>query len=299
MPPPEEALSRPPSTLGLVATDMNDERAFWEQRAEAWERRIDAMNQFSDAYGERAMAALAAALGERIVDIGCGPGTTAIQLGAQVGPTGEVIALDIAEGMVDAARRRAGRDGATNVRAVRHDLEAAPIDGALDAAFSRFGVMFFPQPALAFANIAASLRPGGRLACTVWGELGDNPWMFVPTLASAGVLGAALALPGPGDPGPFSLCDPRVCTDLLAGAGFADIAIVPVASSRSISAAHANDEVAALLEVGPVGEAYGQADETTRGLAVDAVIEAIEPFRDGDGWTLAGSAFVVTAVRPS
>ena len=281
-----------------MTDELSDERAFWEQRAEAWERRIDAMNLFSDVYGIPAMDALAVQTGDRIVDVGCGPGTTSVELGTRVGPTGEVIALDIAQGMVDAARRRAEEAGAANVRAVLHDLEEAPIDGALDAAFSRFGVMFFPAPERAFTNIAASLRSGGRFAASVWGSLGDNPWMFVPTLASAGLLGVELAIPGPGQPGPFSLAEPDHVVSLLEGAGFADVTVTPVAGARLISEANAGAEVAALLEVGPVGEAYGQADETTRQQAIDAVVEAIEPFRDGDGWRLSGAALVVTAIRP-
>ena len=281
-----------------MTDELPSERAFWERRAAAWERRIDAMNLFSDAYGVPAMDALAVQTGERIVDVGCGPGATSVELGARVGPTGEVIALDIAQGMVDAARRRADKAGATNVRPVLHDLEEAPIDGALDAAFSRFGVMFFPAPERAFANIAASLRTGGRFAASVWGSLGENPWMFVPTLASAGLLGVELALPGPGQPGPFSLAEPDHVTSLLEGAGFADVAIKPIAGARRISEADAGTEVATLLEVGPVGEAFGQADAAMQQKAIDAVVEAIEPFRDGDGWSLSGAALLVTAFRP-
>ena len=278
-----------------MAADLSDERAFWEKRAAAWERRIEALNLFSDDYGVPAMDALGVRAGDRVVDIGCGPGTTAVELARRVGPAGEVVALDISEAMIDAARRRAGRAEATNLRCVVHDLEAGPIEESFDAAFSRFGVMFFSAPERAFANIARSLRPGGRFSCCVWGPVGDNPWMFVPTLASAGVLGANLTLPGPGEPGPFSLADPDRFESLLANAGFNNIVVTPVNSSRVITTAHANDEVRTLLEVGPVGEAFEGADEATRQRAIDSVIDAIEPFRDGEGWRLAGSAIVVSA----
>lgn len=250
---------------------------------------------FSDDYGVPAMDALGVQAGDRVIDIGCGPGTTAVELARRVGPAGEVVALDISEAMIDAASRRAGRCALTNLRCVVHDLEAGPIEDSFDAAFSRFGVMFFVAPERAFGNIARSMRPGGRFSCCVWGPVGDNPWMFIPTLASAGVLGANLALPGPGEPGPFSLADPGYFESLLGHAGFNNIVVTSLNSSRVITTAHANDEVQALLEVGPVGEAFEAADEPTRQRAIDTVIEAIEPFRDGDGWRLAGSALVVSA----
>jgi len=276
-----------------------DERAFWDQRAAAWERRIDALNLFSDTYGTAALDSLAVQPGERIVDIGCGPGTTAVELAQRVGPGGEVIALDISEAMLAAAKRRAERANATNIRFLSTDLERETIDGGgLDGAFSRFGVMFFVDPVAAFSNVAGSLRPSGRLACSVWGPLGDNPWMFVPTLAAAGVLQADLPLPGPDEPGPFSLADPGRIVSVLERAGFVNVDVSPVAGTRIVTEAHADEEVRTLLEVGPAGEAFDAADERTRGAAVDAVISAIEPYREADGWSLAGSALVVTATRP-
>lgn len=277
-----------------------DERDFWERRAPAWERRIDSLNLFSDAYGLPAIDALAAQPGERIVDIGCGPGTTAIELAQRVGPDGEVIGLDISEGMVNAAQRRAARTGTTNIRFMVGDLERHTVDdGGLDAAFSRFGVMFFTDAVAAFSNIAGSLRPAGRLACTVWGPLGDNPWLFVPTLAAGPALDADLMLPGPDEPGPFSLAEPGRVMALLEGAGFVNVDVSTVTSARTVTQAHAQDEVRTLLEVGPVGEAYDAAGERSQQAAVDAVIAAIEPYREADGWRLTGSALVVTAVRPA
>ena len=73
--------------------------------------------------------------------------------------------------MLEAGRRRAAAAGVGNARFVRHDLEEAPMPG-FDAVYSRFGVMFFADPVTAFANIVASVRPGGRIAVVVWAPLG-------------------------------------------------------------------------------------------------------------------------------
>lgn len=282
-----------------MADPAAEERDFWERRAEAWERRADEIGAFSDTYGAAAIEALAVRAGERVLDIGCGPGTTTIELGRRVGPGGEVVGIDISEGMVAAARRRSAAAAAPNITFVTADAGTEPLGDSFDAAFSRFGVMFFVDPVAAFANIGRALRPGGRLACAVWGPLFDNPWMFVPTLAAAPVLGAGLTLPGPGEPGPFSLADPGHVHALLGEAGFVEVAVEEVGGARVLTADHVDEDVRMLLEVGPLGDAYGAADRTTRTAAVAAVIEAIEPHRDGDdGWRLAGKSLTVVARLP-
>lgn len=275
-----------------------DQRDFWERRAEAWERRADEIGAFSDIYGLAAIEALAPRPGERVLDVGCGPGSTTLELGRRVGPDGEVVGADISAAMVAAAERRADRVAAANVSFVVADVENDHLGGPFDAVYSRFGVMFFPDPAAAFTNIANALRPGGRIGWAVWGPLSDNPWMFLPTLAAASVLGAELSLPGPGEPGPFSLADRDHLVALLGQAGFADVVVEEVVGARVISEAHADEDVRVLFEVGPLGDAYTAADEPTRLAAVEAVIEALQPHRDGAGWHLPGKGYAVTAHSP-
>src|SRR5690349_19154631 len=124
----------------------SNEREFWDRRAEAWERRADSLGTPSDAYGIPAMGALPGAPGERVLEIGCGPGTTAVELAERVGPSGEVVAVDISPAMVAAATRRAAAAGITNVRFEAADAQTADLGGPFDAAYSRFGVMFFADP---------------------------------------------------------------------------------------------------------------------------------------------------------
>jgi SAM-dependent methyltransferase len=275
-----------------------DEREFWDRRADAWERRADAMDLFSSLYGRPALEALDIQPGERVLDVGCGPGTTAIELAEQVAPDGEVVGVDISAAMVAAATRRAAAAGVSNVRFIMADAESDDLGEDFDAVYSRFGVMFFADPGAAFANIGRSLRSGGRLACVVWGSLADNPWMFMPTLAAGPVLKAQLTIPGPNEPGPFSLADRDRVIAVLSQAGLRAVTVETVAGSRLITSAAADDEIRTLLEVGPLGEAYDVADATTRQAAVDAIVAAVEPYRDGDGWRLPGAALKVTARRP-
>lgn len=272
-------------------------RDFWNRRAGAWDRRADFTNSFSDIYGLPAIDALGPAPGWRVLDIGSGPGATTLELARRVLPDGDVIGADISDAMVAVARRRAEATSLTNVSFVVADAETDPLGDGFDGVFSRFGVMFFSDPVAAFSNIGRSLRPGGRLAVTVWSALGDNPWMFVPTLAASGVLGAELTLPSADQPGPFSLADAARIDTVLGAGGFDEIKVQPIAGARRIPEANADEDVETLLEIGPMGDAYEAADDRTRRAAVDAVIAAIDAYREGDGWTLPGAALVLTATR--
>lgn len=273
---------------------MTEQREFWERRAEIWDQRAAAMEAVADSFGRAAIEALALAPGERVLDIGCGPGVTALQLAEVVGPAGEVVGVDISEGMVAGATRRAG----DVARFVVADAQVEPLGSGFDAAFSRFGVMFFPDPAAAFANIAAALRPGGRFAAAVWAELEGNHWMFVPTLAALGPLGATIDLPGPDEPGPFSLADEARTVPLLEGAGFADVGIERLEGVQPIGEATADADVRVLLGSGPVAEAFQAADHASQQAAVAAVLAAIEPYRTATGWELPRAALVIRATRP-
>lgn len=282
-----------------MANEANAEgRDYWDGRAPLWDRRAEAINEFSHQYGAAAMDALGVEPGQRIVDVGCGPGLTTIELARRVGDGGEVIGADISSAMAAAAARRADAAGLTNVSFIAADAQTDPLGVGFDRVYSRFGVMFFSDPFAAFRNLRESLRPGGRLACAVWGPIGENPWMTHPTLAAAPVLGLELPTPQPDQPGPFSLAEPSRATALLDQAGFEDIAVEVVAGSRQIAEASAHDDLETLLEAGPTGDAFVAADEATRRAALEAVLAIIEPFREDGGWRLPGVAHVLTAVRP-
>jgi len=271
---------------------------YWDARAGAWANREGMLERFTEDLGRVGIDALAPAPGERVVDIGCGPGGTTIDLAGRVGPRGEAVGLEISPAMAVAGGQRAAEAGVGNARFVVHDLERGPLAEGFDAAYSRFGVMFFTEPESAFANLAASLRPGGRFAAVVWAPPQENPWMVVSNLAAVGVLGVELELPAPGAPGPFSLSDPDALTALLEGSGFVEVAVEPVRGRLELRTESAAFDVASMLEIGPLGSAFAGADDDTRTAAVAAVLTAAEPFRQAGGWELPGCALVASCIRP-
>lgn len=275
--------------------ETGEQAAFWDERAAAWARHADAMEPFARQFGDPAMELLDPSPGQHVVDVGCGPGISTLELARRVGPTGSATGVDVSARMVEAAQARAAAAGVGNVRFAVADAGAGPLGSSLDGVYSRFGLMFFDEPAAAFENLRRSMRPGGRLVAVVWAELDANPWMFIPTMFAAEPLHADLALPGPDEPGPFSLADPDRTVALLESSGFVDVAVVRREHSWPLDPVEPTDSIARMLSVGPLGDAWTAADDDDRRAAVDAVRGACEPFRDGAEWHLPAAALVLDA----
>lgn len=271
-----------------------DQSVFWDERAEAWAQHADGMEDFAGQFGRPAIDLLDPSPGQHLADVGCGPGITTIELGARVASGGSATGVDVSERMVVAARKRAAEAGARNVRFEVGNPGVEPI-GSFDGLYSRFGVMFFDEPTVAFTNLCRSLRPGGRFVAVVWAELDANPWMFVPTLFGSGPLHADVALPGPDEPGPFSLADPEQTARLLESCGFHDVDVVRSEQAWRLDPQTVASSIGQMLSVGARGQAWAVADEDARRAAVDAVAAGCEDYRDGAGWRLPATALVLSA----
>ncbi|MGZ4710015.1 MAG: class I SAM-dependent methyltransferase [Acidimicrobiales bacterium] len=269
---------------------------FWEELTPSWLEAERHTRLVSQRFGEMAIDRLDLVAGQRVLDIGCGAGGTTLELAARVGPDGEAVGADIASAMVRAAQQRAGDAGVRNVRFLTADLQVDDLGtGLFDAAFSQFGVMFFAEPAAAFAHIRRTIHPGGTLAFSCWQSIFSNEWMFVPGSAVVSVTGSLPPMPGPDEPGPFSLAEPDRVTALLSGAGFTHIEVEP----RDEVVVLVGDQIDSLVEmsrnVGVVREALRDADEDTSARIIDAVRAALaERVVDGELRLTAG-ALIVTA----
>src|SRR3954453_14228225 len=149
-----------------VLTEQDIRVVAWAKIREPLERQLAPL-------GRRALAALAPQPGESVLDIGCGGGDTALELARAVAPDGTVLGVDLSAAVLAFAQRAA--KGCERVRFVEADAQLFPFEPAsFDAAFSRFGVMFFADQIAAFVNIRRSLKPNGRLAFVCWRALEEN-----------------------------------------------------------------------------------------------------------------------------
>jgi len=129
--------------------------------------------------------AAAVARADRVLDIGCGTGSTTCTA-ARAADDGQALGVDIARPLLQRAKQRARHDSLTNVRFEHGDAQTHRLaPQGFDVAISRFGVMFFSDPTAAFANIARGLRPGGRIAFVCWQPMANNEWITVLSAAAA------------------------------------------------------------------------------------------------------------------
>ena len=162
--------------------------------------------------------------GERVLDLGCGCGATTLEIAKRVGPEGRVSGFDLSRLMLELAAQRAREAGLPGLHLAAVDVEHGDLGSSADAAFSRFGLMFFLDPAAGFGNIGRALRPAGRLQFLCWSTLERNPFFTATMVQFARSLG--LPPPAPGTPGPFGLADEKRTRAVLVGAGFEDVEFV-------------------------------------------------------------------------
>jgi len=254
---------------------VNIEQAeFWSQLAPTWLELEDQLEEVAGLPGELALDRLGLLPGQRVVDLGCGSGRTTLKLAARVGP--EAVGVDISAEMLARARERAARAGAGNVEFVHADVQVHDLgEGRFDAAYSRFGVMFFAGPVAAFANVRRALRPGGALSFVCWQSVFDNEWMLIPGAAVASVTGSLPPLPGPAEPGPFSLADPGRVRAVLDAAGFGSVAVAPHTDQVVIGEDRIPEAALASVRVGAVREMLRDAGQHTRARALAAIEQAL------------------------
>ena len=244
---------------------------------------------------EQLLAAAQAKPGERVLDIGCGTGVTTEPYALAVGPTGHVTGVDISQPMLDAARQRIGGRGLANVTLLLADAQVhAFAPGSFDLVTSRLGVMFFADPAAAFRNLLAALRPGGRLVMAVWATVGESLHQSLPLEVAVRHLGSPAPQPARA-PGPNAYGDRDYLRGTLDAAGFADIAIEPRhflvhGDTAAATAEHAGQFGAVQRLIDEKG-----ADAATRTAILNDIAAAFAPYDTADGVRLPATFLLVTA----
>ena len=271
---------------------------YWNSTAgRRWTDRQEEQDLVLRPVSDRLIATADAKPGQRIIDIGCGCGDTTIDFAARVMPGGEVLGLDVSGPMLARARERAPSGLPARfvlADATVHDFEPE----WADLAVSRFGVIFFADPAHSFANLRRGLKPGARLAFACWREAKQNPWMMIP-LREAKKHAPPLPETNPEDPGPFAFADDARVRRVLSNAGFADIVVTPedldldLAIGRGLDAA-----VAGALGIGPTSRILDGQPEAVRAAAVADIRQALAERAKGDSVPLGAAIWMVTAVNP-
>lgn len=240
--------------------------------------------------------------GQRILDVGCGFGDTAILLANATGPKGDVLGVDCCKAFLDHARHAAGLACVPNVRFRYGDVELGIDEPPFDMVFARFGTMFFANPVAGLRAMRACLKPEGRIAHIVWRERTDNPWL----IEARDIVRRYLPPPGENaatcGPGPFSMSNEAVTRTQMEVAGFDDIAFRRV-DAKVLVGRDIADAVAFQLAIGPAGETFREAGHLGAQKRPEIEAALSEMFaaviaREGGLW-MNSSSWLITARNPA
>lgn len=202
---------------------IEGQRQDWNRVAGGWEKWDRFFDEQMACLNHRLVADARLRSGMRVLDLGSGTGYPAL-LGAQtVGPGGSVTGIDLAEQMLEVARRKAASLKLANVTFRTGDVTTLPFDAnSFDAVTSRFCLMFLPDIPKAAAEIARVLKPGDWVAAAVWSAPDKNPSIGLSMEAIKKVV--ELPPPDPTAPGIFRLAKTGDLGGLLQQAGLTDVA---------------------------------------------------------------------------
>jgi len=279
-----------------AASDENAEQiAYWNGSAGmCWLDRQQAQDTLFAPISDVLLDRAHAQEGEVALDIGCGCGATSLELAQHVAPTGHVLGIDVSAPMLERARHRAPMG-----LPVEFALGDATIyqfaPGQADLLCSRFGVMFFADPARSFANMRQGLRTGARLCFACWRSPRENPWLIMPLQEAYRHVPRMPEL-GPEDPGPFAFASKDRVRRILEQAGFSAIGFEPVdllldlANDLGLEAA-----VETAVDIGPTSRALNGQPPELRAAATESIRIALARHQVGQAVPLQSAIWIVSA----
>jgi len=262
----------------MAGNGKHENESIWDSAAPGWAKWESALMAAATEATEQMLDAAKVETGMTVLDLACGAGSQTIQAAKRVGPTGRVVANDIASKMLAVTTSNAADAGLTNVETLHGPAEDLSKSGLrVDAATCRLGLMLFQSPKDALSAVRNALVENGRFAVLVVGSPQDNP-LFSRTMIMA-LKHAGKTPPPPGSPGLFALSDPARLENLFQAAGYIDTRVEEVAVRLSI--ASVDDAITMMQEAfGAYRAVLGDLDDKARDLAWAEIRDCIEQFSD-------------------
>ena len=200
------------------------QRRDWDTASRGWREWNQLIDETTQLVSDRMVEMAGIKAGDRVLDVAAGYGEPTLTAARVVGPEGSVVASDISSGMLSYGRERATVSGLENIEFVESDAISLDLPAqSLDAALSRWGIIFEPDGEGAAARVRGFLKPEARMAIASWGPPERVPMLAVPMMTAMKRLD--LPPPPPGKPGPLSRPTPEAIGGLLEGGGFSGIKV--------------------------------------------------------------------------
>jgi ubiquinone/menaquinone biosynthesis C-methylase UbiE len=255
------------------------QKASWNKFSGGWKKWDDITMDFLKPMGDEIIRLLKPKNGDQVLDVASGTGEPGLTIASMLND-GKVIITDLAEYMLEIARENAAKRGIKNIETRVCDVSELPFaDNTFDAISCRFGFMFFPDMLLAAKEMARVLKPGGRIATSVWNIPEKNFWVT----AIMGTINRNMQLPPPppGSPGMFRCAKDGLMTDLFSKAGFKNISITEIAGNLNCQTSDVYWNM--MTEVGaPIVAALSKADDAMKEKIKREVYEIVnQKYPDG------------------
>ena len=257
----------------------DNQKEAWNKIAPGWKKWDTLTMDFLKPMGNEIIRLLDPKDNELILDIGAGTGEPGLTIATMI-TGGKVIITDLSEEMIAIAEENAMLRGIQNIETLVCDVSEIPFaDNTFDAVSCRFGFMFFPDMLLAVKEMARVLKPGGRVATSVWNAPDKNFW--VTAIMSS--INKNIQMPAaiPGAPGMFRCASKDLMTDLFSQAGLKNIIKTEIYGKLNCGDAEGYwnfmNEVA-----GPVAAALAKVDAETKATIKAEVIGSVnEKYPEG------------------
>ena len=272
----------------------NKQKDSWNTFSQGWEKWDDLTMDFLQSQGDEIIMALNLRPQDKVIDIAAGTGEPGLTM-ASIVHQGSVTGVDLSEKMLLIAEQKASDMGIRNYSTFAADVCDLPYkDSTFDALSCRLGFMFFPDMQLAASEMCRVLKPGGRLATTVWGNPENNIWVT----AIMGAIKRNIDLPDPpaGAPGMFRCAQPGLVGSLFTEQGLkVDIDKVITGSMNCSS----SDEYWNFMNdvAAPVVAAFKNADKETKARIKTEVYELLDQKIPGEEKNIPFEARLITAEK--
>ncbi|WP_276360796.1 class I SAM-dependent methyltransferase [Daejeonella sp. H1SJ63] len=268
------------------------QKASWNKSSPGWKKWDDLTMDFLKPFGDKIIQHLHLKDTDVVLDVAAGTGEPGLTI-ASIVKSGKVIMTDLADDMLVIARENAQKAGIKNIEFSVSDVCELPFpDNTFDAISCRMGFMFFPDMLLAAKEMVRVLKPGGRIAVSVWTGPDKNFWFS----GIMGIIKQNMELPTPplGSPGMFRCAKDGLISDLFIQAGLKDISQIEIPTKLKCQTAETYWSFVSEV-VGPVVSALSTADSAMKEKIKSETFQLVNQKYAEGKVLIDASAFVISA----